>query len=134
MIRVLMAEDHSVLREGMKRLFALSGDISVSQEAVNGAQVLEMVGRGGFDLLLLGMSMPGNSGVELIARVRAHSPGLPILVLSMHNEVQIARRTLDAGAWGYLTKDCEAEIILEAVREVAAGKRYIDPVLREQMA
>ena len=133
MIKILMADDHSIVREGMRHLFSLTNDIQVVGEAVNGGQVLEMLHEGGFDMLLLDMSMPGISGVNLITRIRAHSPKIPILVLSMHNEPQIARRALNAGANGYLTKDSEPEILLAGVRKVARGGRFIDPVLAELM-
>jgi len=133
MIEILMADDHGIVREGIKQLFALTNDISVAAEAVNGGQVLEKLRHANFDLLLLDMSMPGVSGVSLIERVRLHSPKLPVLVLSMHNEPQIARRALSAGAEGYVTKDSEPEILLAAVRKVARGGRFIDPAMAEQM-
>lgn len=133
MIRILIADDHAIVREGLKQLFALWADVSVAGEAVNGAQVLEAVRQNEIDLLLLDMTMPGVSGVELIARVRAHSPSLPILVLSMHNEPQIARRALASGASGYLTKDSDPEMLMAAIRKVAGGGRFIDPELAESM-
>jgi DNA-binding NarL/FixJ family response regulator len=133
MIRILMADDHGIVREGMKHLFALTTDISVVAEAVDGGQVLDQLRRGGFDMILLDMSMPGVSGANLITRIRTHSPHIPILVLSMHNEPQIARRALNAGAAGYVTKDSEPEILLAAVRKIAQGGRFIDPALAERM-
>jgi DNA-binding NarL/FixJ family response regulator len=133
MTKILLADDHGIVREGMKQLFSLTADIFVVAEAVNGGQVLERVREGGFDLILLDMSMPGISGVNLITRIRAHSPGIPILVLSMHNEPQIAKRALNAGAQGYMTKDSEPEVLLSAIRKVAQGGRFIDPILAEQM-
>ncbi|MGB9130796.1 MAG: response regulator transcription factor [Thiobacillus sp.] len=128
-----MADDHGIVREGLKHLFALTADIAVVAEAVNGGQVLERLQQGDFDVILLDMSMPGVSGVNLITRIRSHSPHIPILVLSMHNEPQIARRALNAGAAGYLTKDGEPEILLTAVRKVAQGGCFIDPALAGQM-
>jgi len=133
MINLLMADDHGILREGMKRLFAMTTDIAVVAEAMNGGQVQDWLRQGGFDMILLDMTMPGISGVNLIMRIRAHSHELPILVLSMHNEPQIARRALQAGASGYLTKDSDPELLLFAIRKVAQGGRFIDPVLAEQM-
>ncbi len=134
MIRLLIADDHTIMREGLKRLFALASDLEVVGEAENGAQLLDRLRQDGVDLLLLDMSMPGISGEDLIARVHAHHPALPILVLSMHNETQIAQRALRAGARGYLTKDRDPETLLAAIRRVAAGQRFIDPDLAEQMA
>ncbi len=133
MIRVLIADDHAIVREGLKQLFAMDKDVQVAGESVDGAQTLETVRKGGFDLVLLDMTMPGVSGVNLISRIRAQDGAPPILVLSMHNELQIARRALAAGAFGYLTKDSRPEILMAAVRKVAAGGRFIDPVLAEQM-
>lgn len=133
MIRILIADDHAIVREGLKQLFALCADVSVAGEAMNGTQVLEAARNTEIDLLLLDMTMPGISGVELITRVRAENASIPILVLSMHNEPQIARRALAAGASGYLTKDSDPEMLLAAIRKVASGGRFIDPGLAESM-
>ena len=134
MIRLLMADDHGIVREGLKQLFNLIVDIEVAGEAVNGGQVLDAVRKGEFDLLLLDMTMPGINGVELIGRIRSQQPKLPILVLSMHNEPQIVKRALKAGADGYLTKDSDPERLIAAIRKVAGGGRYIDSAVAEQMA
>jgi DNA-binding NarL/FixJ family response regulator len=131
---LLLADDHALVREGLKQFFALTTDIRVESEATNGAQVLEVLRQKKFDLVLLDMSMPGISGPDLIARIRAQEAPPPVLVLSMHNESQIARRALAAGATGYLTKDNNPEVLLAAVRRVAAGGRYLDAVLAEVMA
>ncbi|MDO8775438.1 MAG: response regulator transcription factor [Burkholderiaceae bacterium] len=133
MIRILLADDHALVREGLKQLFALANNVVVTGEAIDGAQVLEVLRQGGFELVLLDMSMPGVSGVNLISRIRAQDGAPPILVLSMHNELQIARRALAAGAAGYLTKDSQPGVLMAAIRKVAAGGRFIDPVLAEQM-
>ena len=133
MVRLMIADDHAIVREGLKQLFALVADIRVAATAVNGAEVLEMLRRNELDMLMMDMSMPGISGVELVTRVKAQHPDLPILVLSMHNEPQIARRALAAGAAGYLTKDSDPEVVLAAIRKVAGGGRFIDPGLAEAM-
>ncbi|MFA7279959.1 MAG: response regulator transcription factor [Sterolibacterium sp.] len=133
MIRILMADDHGIMREGLKQLFALVEDLAVVGEAINGGQVIDAVRKGGFDLLLLDMNMPGISGVELIERVLSQQPKLPILVLSMQNEPQIVKRTLKAGAAGYVTKDSNPDRLLAAIYKVAGGGRYIDPVVAEQL-
>lgn len=130
----MIADDHAIMREGLKQLFVLAGDLQVAAEAENGAMLLERLRQGDIDLLLLDMSMPGISGEDLIARIHTHYPQLPILVLSMHNEVQIAQRALRSGASGYLTKDRDPETLLMAIRRVAAGGRYIDAGLAEQIA
>lgn len=134
MIKLLIADDHAIVRGGLKQLFDLSADLHVAGEAVNGAEVLDAVRTQPFDVLLLDLNMPGISGTDLIQRVKAHCPGLPILVLSMHNEPQVAERVLKAGATGYLTKDSEPELILSAIRKVAAHIRFIAPALAEKIA
>jgi len=134
MIKLMIADDHAIVREGLKQLFSLYSDISVVGEATNGSDVLVNLRTQTIDLLLLDMTMPGISGVELITRIRAQNATLPILVLSMHNEVQIARRALSNGASGYLTKDSDPEVLLAAIRKVAGGGRFIDPDLAEAMA
>lgn len=134
MIQLMIADDHAIMREGLKQLFALADDLHVVAEAENGVLLLEQLRHERIDLLLLDMSMPGISGDDLIARIRAHYPQLPILVLSMHNEVQIVQRALKSGASGYLTKDRDPETLLAAIRRVADGGRYIDAALAEKMA
>jgi DNA-binding NarL/FixJ family response regulator len=129
----MIADDHAIVREGLKQLFALVADISVVGAAVNGGEVLEALHHNPVDLLLLDMTMPGISGVDLITRVKAQNPQQKILVLSMHNEAQIARRALAAGASGYLTKDSDPEVLLAAIRKVAAGGRHIDASLVEAL-
>ncbi|MGE5466677.1 MAG: response regulator [Ignavibacteria bacterium] len=135
MIRILMADDHGIVREGLKQLFNLVPDIEVVGEATNGDQVLEAASRGGFDVLLLDMSMPGVSGIDLVKALRALAPKLPILVLSMHNEPPIVRRALAAGANGYISKDTsDPARLLAAIRAVSAGGRYLDPDMAERLA
>lgn len=133
MIRLVIAEDHAIVRGGLRQIFALVEDFVVVGEAVSGNEVLARLHGEPFDLLLLDITMPGISGVDLITRVRAHLPELPILVLTMHNEAQVAMRALGAGANGYLTKDCEPAVLIAAIRKVAAHGRYIAPELAEKM-
>ncbi len=133
MIKVLIADDHVIVRSGLKQLFALMGDIAVEGEATNGNEVMDTLRQKPFDLLLLDLTMPGVSGVNLIGRIRASHPKLPILVLSMHNELQVAKRVLQAGANGFVTKGSMQEILIEAVRKVSSGGRFVDPVIAEQM-
>ncbi|TAN48695.1 MAG: response regulator transcription factor [Methylococcaceae bacterium] len=134
MIRLLIADDHPLIRQELKLLLAPEQDMVVSAEAENGAQVLELLGSGAYELLLLDLTMPGLPGPELITRVRALHGELRILVMSMHNEPQIARSALWAGANGYVAKDCEPEILLTAIRRVARGERFIDPALQSYFA
>ena len=134
MIRLIIADDHAIVRSGLKQIFAMAPDLTVVAEAAHGAEVLDVLRTGEADLLLLDMNMPGISGPDLIARVRAQKPRLPILVLSMHNESQLASRALRAGANGYVTKDCEPEVVLSAIRKVASGGKFMDPQMAEKLA
>lgn len=133
MIRILLADDHAIVRNGLKQIIADSPDMTVVGEAANGAEVLEMVRKLEFDLLLLDMTMPGISGADLIRRLRAEMPAVQILVLSMHNEAQVVSRALKAGASGYVTKDSDQEILLSGIRKVASGSKFIDPSLVDAM-
>ena len=133
MIRLVIADDHAIVRGGLRQIFATVPDFEVVGEAVNGAEVLDCVRQQEADLLLMDLNMPGVSGPDLITRIRAHRPRLPILVLSMHNEAQVAARVLKAGANGYITKDSEPDLLLGAMRKVAAGGKYIVPELAERM-
>ncbi|WP_296445077.1 response regulator [Rhodoferax sp. UBA5149] len=133
MIQLVIADDHAIVRGGLKQIFALVPDFEVVGEAINGSEVLECLRHAPFDLLLLDLNMPGISGADLITRIRAHRADLPVLVLSMHNEPQVAARMLKAGASGYITKDCEPDILLAAIRKVSANGKYIDPDLAEKM-
>jgi len=121
------------MRSGLRQIFALYPDVEVAGEAINGGEVLERAFREPFDLLLLDLKMPGISGADLIKRVKTHQPDLPILVLSMHNEPQVAAQVLEAGASGYITKDCAPDELLFAMRKVAAHGKYIAPDMAEKM-
>jgi DNA-binding NarL/FixJ family response regulator len=134
MIRVLIVDDHAILRAGLRQMFSLTPDIKVAGETDNGRQVLQAVTGGeGFDLLLLDLSLPDISGIELICRVRDQNVKVPILVLSMHNELQIVKRALKAGAAGYLTKNSDPERLFAAIRKVASGGHFIDAAIAEQL-
>lgn len=133
-IRLVIADDHALMREGLKQIFALEDShIDVVGEAGDGTQVLERLRHGGIDLLLLDISMPGISGEDLIKRIHSQYSDLPILVLSMFNEPQIARRVLNCGALGYITKDRSPDVLLTAIHSVAKGSRYIDHELAQEM-
>lgn len=133
MIRIVIADDHAIVRQGLRQLLAIAPDLELAGEAKDGWEVLECVRVGGFDLLLTDLSMPGPSGVDLVKRVHDEAPRLPVLVLSMHDEAQIATRAIKAGAHGYLTKDSEPETLLAAIHKVAAGGHYIDPELASRL-
>ena len=134
MIRVLLADDHAIVRAGLKEILASTGDISVAAEATNGHEVLERVRTADFDVAVLDMSMPGRSGIELIKQVKGEKPKLRILVLTMHSEEQYAVRALRAGASGYLTKDSAADQLVAAIRRIAGGGAYVSAETAEQLA
>ena len=134
MIRIVIADDHTLMREGLKRILEGAHDIAVVGEATDGFETLVQARRGDFDLLLLDMSMPGKSGVELIRQVKETVPKLSILVLTMHEEEQYAVRAIRAGARGYLTKESAGTQLLSAIRKVASGRPYISTAVAEQLA
>ena len=125
MIRVLLVDDHSIVRDGLKRILAATTDLEVAGEAASGEAALALVKANDYDLAMLDMSMPGLSGVDLIKRLKLEKPRLRILVLSMHGEQQYAARALKAGASGYLNKDSASELLLGALRRIAAGGVHI---------
>ena len=133
MIRVLLADDHKLVREGLKQILAAASGMEVAGEAANGDEALALAREHDYDLALLDMSMPGVSGIDLIRRIRLEKPTLRILVLSMHGEHQYAARALKAGAAGYLTKDSAAEQLVGAIRKVAAGGLYITAAAAESL-
>jgi DNA-binding NarL/FixJ family response regulator len=134
MIRIVIAEDHAIVRAGLKQMFAIMPEMEVIAEAVDGESVLETLRVTRCEILLLDINMPGISGPDLIVRIKAHWPSLPVLVLSMHDTAQIASRALKAGADGYVTKDSEPEVLLAAIRKVAAGGRFISSEVAQKMA
>ena len=129
MIRLLLADDHSIVRSGLVKLLSAFTDLQVVGEAARPEQVLALARAGGFDLIVLDMNMPGPSGVPLIERLRLQRPEVPIVVLSMLNEGQIVSRALRAGAAGYVAKDSGIQVLREAIVRVAEGGRFIDPLL-----
>jgi DNA-binding NarL/FixJ family response regulator len=133
-IRVLLADDHAIVRAGLKEILADTGDITVAGEAINGQEVMARIRGQDYDVAVLDMSMPGRSGIELIKQVKDEKPKLRILVLTMHSEEQYAVRALKAGASGYLTKDSAAEQLVAAIRKIAAGGAYVSPETAERLA
>lgn len=134
MIRLLMADDHAIVRDGLRRILASAGGIEVAGEAVDGHEVMARVRAASYDVVLLDMSMPGRSGIDLIKQIKSECPKLPILVLSMHAEEQYALRSIRAGASGYLSKDSDQQVLIAAIRKVAAGGVYLSGSVAEQMA
>ncbi len=134
MIKVLLADDHTIVRAGLKELLSETGDITVSGEANDGAEALARIRESDYDVAVLDMSMPGRSGIELIRQVKRERPRLSILVLSMHSEEQYAVRALKAGASGYLTKESAADQLVAAIRRIAAGGAFVTPETAQRLA
>ena len=134
MIRVVIADDHTIVREGLKQLLSAADDLEVVGEARDGHEALQIVRENDFDVLLLDLSMPGKGGMELIKQVKSEKPKLRILVLSMHAEHQYAVRAIKAGASGYMTKDSAATQLVSAIRKVAGGGALISAEVAEQIA
>jgi DNA-binding NarL/FixJ family response regulator len=134
MIRVVIADDHTIVRDGLKQLLCAESDLEVVGEARDGHEALKIVRERDVDVLLVDLSMPGKSGMDLIKQVRSEKPKLRILVLSMHAEHQYAVRAIRAGASGYLTKDSAATQLVSALRKVAAGGALISAEVAEQLA
>jgi len=133
-IRIVVADDHTIVREGLKQILGGQPDFHVVAEASDGHEALKRVRELDFDVLLLDMSMPGKSGVELIKQVKGERPRLRILILTMHEEHQYAVRAIRAGASGYLTKEGASSQLVTAIRKVASGGAYISAEVAEQLA
>jgi len=133
MIKVLVADDHPIFRAGIKHILSQHADIKVACEVENGDELLKNIRPDAFDIILLDISMPGISGVELIKTIKNEQPNLPILVLSMHKEDIYAVRTIKVGASGYVCKDNASTDLIQAIRKVASGGKFITTVLAEQI-
>jgi len=132
--RILIADDHAIVREGLRRILAADSAFVVTGEASDANEVIAAVRAGGFEVLLLDLSMPGRSGIELVKRVKEERPALRVLVLSMHAEQQYAVRAIQAGASGYLTKDTASAALSDAIRKIASGGLFITPAVAEALA
>lgn len=134
MIKILVADDHTIVREGLKQLLSEMPDMVITDEASNGQEVLEKVWKNDYDVVLLDISMPGRSGLEILTQLKRDKPNLHILVLSMHPEEQYAVRVLKAGASGYLTKGSTPHELIVAIQKVSTGKKYVTSSLAERLA
>jgi len=134
MIKILIADDHAIVREGLKQIVSETSDIGVYGEATNGQQVIELVKTNDYDVVLLDIAMPGRGGIETLKQLKFEKPTLPVLVLSMYPEEQYAARALRAGAAGYLTKESAPEELVAAIRKVSLGGKYISSSLAEKLA
>jgi len=132
MIKILHADDHAIVRQGLKQVLADTPGISVTGEASTAKETLELLKKGKWDLLILDIVLPDQTGVELLGQVRELYPDLPVLVMSIHDEVQYAVRVLRAGACGYLTKDSAPDQLITAIQKVAEGEKYVSPSIAQR--
>ncbi|QUX90813.1 DNA-binding response regulator [Marinomonas sp. A3A] len=132
--KLIIVDDHSIVRAGLKQLFSIYRDIELVAEAENGEQAIELIRQHRPDVITLDILMPGLSGIPLIEAILKEFPEQAILILSMHNDTQITRRTLRAGVRGYLSKDCDTETLLDAIRSIHHGGRYIQPDVAQKLA
>jgi two-component system, NarL family, invasion response regulator UvrY len=133
-IRILISDDHAIVREGIKQILADTDDLVVAGEATNGHEVIEHVRREDWGMVLLDLAMPGKDGLETLKEIKREKPKLPVLVLSIYPEEQYAVRALKAGASGYLTKESAPEELIAAIRKVSQGGKYISSSLAEKLA
>lgn len=134
MIRILIADDHAIVRQGLKQILEESREMKIVAEYANGADALRWIRANDCDVVLLDISMPGMNGIDVLKLLHEEKPKLPILILSIYSEDQYAVRLIRAGAAGYLTKESAPEVVMGAVRRVAAGKKYISPAVAEMLA
>ena len=133
MIKVFIADDHALIREGIKKLLDLESDVKVVGETSNPFEVVDQIKKSNCDILILDLSMPGKSGLDILKEIKIVLPKVKVLIMTMMPEDQFAKRTLKAGASGYITKDRAADELLLAIRKVAAGKKYITQSLAEKL-
>ncbi len=134
MIRVAIADDHSYIREGLKKIFGEETDIKLVAEAENSPETIQMTLKSDFDVLILDIRLPGKSGLELLKDLLNIKPGLKIIMLSVHPESLYGMRSLRAGAFGYLAKDAPTEELIKAIRKASEGRKYISENLAERLA
>jgi DNA-binding NarL/FixJ family response regulator len=133
MIKILIADDHAIVREGLKQIISQTQDMVVVAEASNGQEAIDRFTRNNIDLVVLDISMPGKNGLDVLCEIRSKRPELPVLILSMHQEGQYAIRVLKAGASGYLTKESAPDELIKAIRQISHGGKYISPSLAEKL-
>ena len=133
-IRVLLVDDHSVVREGVRLMLAAAADIRLAAEAADAGSAIQAVRRGAIDVVIADVNLPDRNGLELLGMIKRERPDLPVLMLSMYTEDAYAVRALQLGAAGYLTKNVEAEVLAGAIRKAAAGGTYVTPLLAEKLA
>ena len=133
-MNILIADDHSVVRAGLKQILSGISDVDIVDEASNARETIDKIRKNSYSVVVLDISMPGKSGLDALKEIKSEWPDLPVLILSMYPEDQYAIRVLKSGASGYLTKESAPEELVTAVRTVAKGRKYISPSLAEKMA
>jgi two-component system invasion response regulator UvrY len=134
MINVLIADDHDIVREGVKQILSDTTDIVIGGEARTGAEAIALMRRGPWDVVILDLNLPDRAGLEVLSQLRSMAPHVPVLIFSMHREASYATRALKAGAAGYVSKDSAREHLVTAIRKVARGERFLTPELAESVA
>jgi DNA-binding NarL/FixJ family response regulator len=134
MLKILIADDHAIVRQGLKQIVTETQDMIVAGEASNGQELLNKLKDNDYDVVVLDITMPGRNGIDVLRQLRTERPGLPILMLSIHPEEQYALRALKAGASGYLTKESAPDELVVAIRKVSSGGKYISASLAEKLA
>jgi two-component system, NarL family, invasion response regulator UvrY len=134
LIKVFIADDHAIVREGLKQILADTRDIVVAGEAENGVDAVKLFRKSGCHVVLLDISLPDKSGIDVLKQIKKEKPDLAVLMLSMHREDQYAIRSLKAGAAGYLTKQSAPKELVTAIRQVAGGLKYVSPALAQELA
>jgi two-component system, NarL family, invasion response regulator UvrY len=133
MIKIFIADDHAIVRKGLKQIISETPDMIVSEEADNGLEALDKISENNYDVILLDISMPGKNGLEILRLVRRKKPKLPVLMLSVHPEAQYAVRSLRAGASGYLTKESAPDELIAAIRTISKGGKFVNASLAEKL-
>jgi two-component system invasion response regulator UvrY len=134
MIKILIADDHAIVREGLKQILSETPDMVVTAEAANGTEALDRISKNDLDLVVLDIGMPGRSGLDILKEIKSQRPELPVLILSMYPEEQYAMRVLKAGASGYLTKESAPDELVNVIRQISQGKKYVSPTLALNLA
>ncbi|HQV88927.1 MAG TPA: response regulator transcription factor [Nitrosomonas sp.] len=134
MINVMIADDHAIVRQGLKQILSETDDINVTGEAETGFQAIKIARQQDFDVMLLDISLPDRNGIDILKQIKKDRPNLAVLMLSMHNEHEFAIRALKAGAAGYLNKQSAPAQLVVAIRQVAAGDKYVSPAVAQELA
>ena len=134
MIKIVIVDDHAIVRAGLRQFLAEQSDLEIVGEASNGREALDLVRKGGIDVIIMDLSMPDQNGIDALAAIKARAPELPVLILSGYPEAHYATNLLRQGASGYLNKECDPQEIVTAVRTVSRGRKYITPTVAELLA